>query len=107
MDDMGEPEAYFTEDESDAEDDEEEKDCPTIRLTAEEKKRIRKPWLKSLTLKVLGKRVGFKFLERRIVQLWKPKAPFNLADLGNDFYLIRLGCDEDYDVQCMEGLANC
>lgn len=98
MDEMGESEGYFTDDESDAKEDEDEDKCPTIRLSAEEKKRIRKPWLKSLIVKVLGKRVGFKFLERQITQLWKPKAPFNLANLGNDFYLVRLGCHENHDI---------
>ena len=44
------------------------KRSPTIRVSAEEKRRM--TWRKLLTIKCLGKRLGYNFMVRRISQLW-------------------------------------
>lgn len=64
MDDQHGEGKFYSDDESELEEDEEDEDCPNIRLSRVERQRIRKPWLKTLILKLLGRRVGFKILER-------------------------------------------
>ena len=43
-----------------------EEDCPVIKLSTEEKKRIRAPWRQTIIVKVKGRRVGYIYLLRRI-----------------------------------------
>jgi len=53
--------AEYTEDVSDDEEGEQEDDdpdCPVVKLTKEEKKRMRKRWENTLIIKVLGKWLG-------------------------------------------------
>lgn len=101
MDEQAEDGEFFSDEESNLEEDDEDEECPNIRLSKAKKQRIRRPWLKTLILKALGRRV--KFLERRINQLWSPKGMVTLAYLGNDFYLARFSNKEDYDKALLEG----
>lgn len=103
MKDQSEEGECFSDEDSDLEEDDEDEECPNIRLSKVEKQRIRRPCWKTLILKVLGRRVGYKFLERRVNQLWNPKGLVTLANLGNDYYLARFSNDEDYDKALLEG----
>lgn len=104
MDEQWDEDEFYSDDDSEQEEDEEDENCPNIRLSRDKRLRIRRPWLKTLILKVLGKRMGFKFLERQITQLWNPKGMITLADLGNDYYIARFFNDEDYDKDLFKGL---
>nr|GME21591.1 uncharacterized protein LOC109157058 [Ipomoea batatas] len=44
---------------------------PTIRLSAEENKRIREPWRQTLIIKVIGRKVGYAYLMRRLNSMWR------------------------------------
>ena len=48
------------------EDDCDEEDCPVIKLSIKEKKRIRKPWQQTLIIKLMGRSVGYMFLIQRL-----------------------------------------
>ena len=55
-------EDYISEDKEDEgsdEDEEMDRDCPTIRLSKEENVRIRLPWKKTLIIKLLGRSIGY------------------------------------------------
>lgn len=59
-------EEYSSEEELESD---EEEDCPTIRVSAEDKtkkRRMRLPWRKLLIIKCLGKRLGYNFMVRRL-----------------------------------------
>lgn len=93
--------SFYAYDDSESENEKGDKDCPNIRRSREERQRIRKPWLKTLILKVLVKRIGFKFLKRRVIQLWNPKGIVSLADLDNDYFLAHFINDEDYETSLL------
>ncbi|KAJ7947238.1 reverse transcriptase [Quillaja saponaria] len=84
-------------------------DCPIIFLTKEEKKRIRQPWRESVIIKLLGKKIGYNFLCKKLYQIWKPKGVLKVIDLGNDFFLVRLGdpikCDSTTSKADLENFA--
>ncbi|PKI79282.1 hypothetical protein CRG98_000296, partial [Punica granatum] len=61
--------------------------CPNIRFSKEQLGRFRAPWWGSLIVKMLGQRVGYKYLKQRLTQLWKRS--FKLISLGSDFFLVR------------------
>ncbi|XP_019175434.1 PREDICTED: uncharacterized protein LOC109170738 [Ipomoea nil] len=77
--------------------------CPKIRLTKEEVEMIRAPWRKSLIIKVMGRRVGYAYMLRRLTAMWKPKGGMDLIALENDYYLVRFGSFEDLEFAMYEG----
>lgn len=75
-----------------------------LPIDLEEKRRLYKPWEKSLILKVFGRRVGYLFLLMKLQQLWKLNKEVKLMDLGNDIYLVRFQYDINYSKVLHEGL---
>ena len=79
-------------------DEEQAQDCPKMRLTKADKRRIRKSWAKTLILKLLGRNVGFNLKE-----LWRPKSPFELIAIENGYFLVRFMSADDYEYAKYEG----
>ncbi|KAK9983119.1 hypothetical protein SO802_032644 [Lithocarpus litseifolius] len=52
-----------------------------VKLTKETKNRIRKPWSKSVIVKLVGKTVGFSYMQNKLVQLWRPTGCMDCVDL--------------------------
>lgn len=82
---------------------EDEKDCPTITLTKKEKERLRKPWRRTLIIKLWGRSVGYNYLLRRLQAIWRPKAQMNLIGLDNGYFLVKFEEEEDYKYAKFEG----
>ncbi|KAJ4846895.1 hypothetical protein Tsubulata_026220 [Turnera subulata] len=95
-------EDLYEDSESDEEEDEDD-ECPVIRLSAADKRRIRRPWLRTLFIKVLGKHVGYRFLYKTMMNQWKLQGQVMMADMGNGFYLLRFTVDADYDRVLFDG----
>lgn len=93
----------FSGDELQVNDYKNEEDCATTRLSTEDKQDIHFLWKKALILKVLGKRVGFEFLEKRLHHFQKPKAELSLIDLGNNYYIARFRYEDDYETAFFNG----
>jgi len=71
--------------------------CPTISLTAEEKKHLRSPWKNALILTTLDKVIGYMQLKRRLKVKWALKGDFSLIDIGCDYYVTRFTNLGDYE----------
>ncbi|XVF80636.1 hypothetical protein PTKIN_Ptkin15bG0090000 [Pterospermum kingtungense] len=82
---------------------EEEEECPTIRLTKEEKIRLRQLWCQTLIGKVLRRSVGYNTLLRRIMALWRPKLKIEMVAIENDYFLIKFKSSGDYHYTKFEG----
>ncbi|KAL4383795.1 hypothetical protein GQ457_15G012030 [Hibiscus cannabinus] len=50
----------------------------------------------SLIVRLLGRSIGFKALQSRILALWKPAGDIKLIDLDNGYYIIRFSVESDY-----------
>ena len=74
-----------------------------VKLSRETKLRIREPWSKAIIVKLVGRTVGFNFLQNKLNQLWKPTGRLDCVDLGNDFFLARFYSKEDLDVVLKRG----
>ncbi|XP_019181601.1 PREDICTED: uncharacterized protein LOC109176602 [Ipomoea nil] len=72
-------------------------DCPRILVTKEEKKRLRRPWRKTLIIHLLGRPVGYNLLLRRLQTLWKLESSLDLIDLVHGYYLAKFESQNDYD----------
>ncbi|XP_019181905.1 PREDICTED: uncharacterized protein LOC109177015 [Ipomoea nil] len=84
-------------------DEEDDPLCPTIRLSKEEVEMIRAPWQKTLIIKVMGRKVGYAYLRRRLALMWKPKGSLDLIAIDNDYFLVRFGAVEDLEFAMFEG----
>ncbi|XP_031127559.1 uncharacterized protein LOC116029652 [Ipomoea triloba] len=84
-------------------DEDDDPTCPTVRLSVREKEQIREPWRQTLIIKVMGRRVGYAYLLRRLTTMWKPKGRLELIALENDYFLVRFGLREDLEFAKYEG----
>lgn len=75
-----------------------------VCFTKEFKQKIRKPWTRAFSVKVYGCTVGFKFLQAKLLALWKPAGRLECVDLGNEFFLTRLSLRENYENVLRKGL---
>ena len=91
------------EDDQGIEEDNDEPDCPSIRLSKEEKIRLRKPWQNTLIIKLIGRSIGFILLLRKIKEIWKPKASIDLVALDNGFFLAKFASMDDYEYAMLGG----
>lgn len=69
--------------------------CPVVKLSKEELYDARQPWKRALIVKVSGKRMSRKFLEVRLLKLWKPLGDLEVIDLENDYFLVWLSNRDD------------
>ncbi|KAF7826071.1 uncharacterized protein G2W53_017235 [Senna tora] len=61
---------------------------PVIPTSKEERLEWSKPWKGSLIIKLMGRRVGFKFLQTKLHKLWNPSGGMKITDMDNDYYLV-------------------
>ncbi|KAJ1438980.1 Zinc finger, CCHC-type [Sesbania bispinosa] len=69
--------------------------CPTIKVTKGEVRVACQPWKKAILVKLLGKRLGMRFLRQRLIKMWQPSGAMEMIDLENDYFLIRFSNVED------------
>ena len=77
--------------------------CPTILLTAAEKKALRDPWRKALIIQMFDKGVGYLQLKCRLKSKWALRGDFSLIDIGCEYYVVRFTNMEDYDHVMING----
>ncbi|XP_019171049.1 PREDICTED: uncharacterized protein LOC109166607 [Ipomoea nil] len=86
----------------DSDDDKMTEEClrseyPVILVSKEEKERLRRPWRRSLIIKLLGRTVGYNFLLQRLQRMWRTDASFDLISLDQDYFLVRFENLKDYE----------
>lgn len=98
-------EGEISEDGYDSEDDvlDEEIDGPCILLTKEEKRRIRRPWGKTLIIKLLGKTISYTYLCNRLKQLWSLTGSIQVIDLDNGSDCVKFSLASDYEYVLTSG----
>ena len=77
---------------------EDDSECPSFILTKEEKGRIRRPWKRTLIIKLLGQIIGYMLLYKKIYEMWKPRALMDLVAMDNGFFLARFSSEKDFDL---------
>jgi len=77
--------------------------CPTILLTAAEKRMLREPWRNALIIRMFDKGIGYLQLKRRLKTKWALRGDFSLIDIGRDYYVTRFTNMEDYEHVMLNG----
>lgn len=60
-----------------------------IDVPIEKCKRLWQPWRRAIVVKVLGKQLSFRVLERRLTELWAFGGKLEIIDLPHDYYVVR------------------
>ncbi|KAJ1406035.1 hypothetical protein SESBI_25487 [Sesbania bispinosa] len=63
--------------------------CPIVKVTKAEIKYACQPWRIAIIVKLLGQKMGMKFLRQRLIKLWQPEGGMDMIDLENDYFLIQ------------------
>ncbi|KAF7840641.1 hypothetical protein G2W53_002939 [Senna tora] len=77
--------------------------CVVVNVSEKERCRLSEPFEKALIIKLLGRSIGFKVLEKKLYQLWKVKGILNIIYLSNDYFLVKFSCMSDFDTALLEG----
>ena len=91
------------EDESDVDDDELCEGMAKLKVSREEKKRIRALWSQSIIVKAFGKSVGFVYMSSKIRTMWNPSGRMDCVDMGHDFFLIKFELQTNLDEVLKKG----
>lgn len=71
--------------------------CPGVEVNRERRIGLCKMWRRCLIVKVLGKIMGFQFLQEKLRKLWNPSGLMEIIDLPNNFYSVRFEDEKDFD----------
>lgn len=63
--------------------------CPSIPITAEERNKLYRSWRKTIIIKLLGRKICYRFLFGRLTKLWNLTGSFELIGLLIEFFLVR------------------
>ncbi|XP_075642713.1 uncharacterized protein LOC142614035 [Castanea sativa] len=74
-----------------------------VKLSRETKKRIRGAWSNAIIIKLVGRTVGFNYLQSKLLQLWRPTSKMDCVDLTCGFFLVRFYSNEDLDNVIQKG----
>jgi len=83
--------------------DEDDLMCLTICLSKAGKKWLRKPWRKTLIVKLFDKCLGFMLLREGPKSRGALKGEFSLIDIDFDDFIVKFACIEDYEYVLTQG----
>ncbi|MED6197569.1 hypothetical protein PIB30_057647, partial [Stylosanthes scabra] len=68
----------------------------SIQVSKAREKVLERPWKKALIIKLLGRRVAYGVLKRRLEYMWAKIGGMDLINVGNDYFIVRLFNEDDY-----------
>ncbi|XP_061348788.1 uncharacterized protein LOC133294125 [Gastrolobium bilobum] len=77
--------------------------CPSLQFSKSQRKEDCRQWRKALIIKLLGKRIGARFLMARLQRLWNLVSTYELIDLDNGHLILRFQDEGDYLHVLQEG----
>ncbi|KAF7807491.1 Transposon TX1 uncharacterized [Senna tora] len=70
---------------------------PKVLIADSVMSELMKVWEHTILVKLLGKDVGYKFLESKLCTLWKPIGTFEMIDLGKGYFQVQFTNPSDMD----------
>lgn len=75
---------------------------PEFKVKPEAMQALIEPWRFSVVVKLIGKNVNYTILNDCIASMWKLKFRYKIIDLTYGYYIVQLGCEDDY-IMAMSG----
>ncbi|KAE8676710.1 hypothetical protein F3Y22_tig00111582pilonHSYRG00743 [Hibiscus syriacus] len=70
---------------------------PSVEFSENVHERIDHSIRRSIIVRLLRRKIGYKMLLDRIQLLWKPKGRLQVVDLDSDYYIVMFEIEEDYN----------
>lgn len=77
--------------------------CPVIALSKEKRRKLRKPWLNALVVKLFDKIMRYEELIKKLSLKWSLKGDISLTDVGCAYYVVRFTNSDDYSFVLTKG----
>lgn len=61
------------------------------------------PWKDALVVKLLGKKIGYNLMKEKLKKVWKPAGVFDIMDIDNGFYMVKLDMEADREMVISNG----
>ncbi|QHO20966.1 uncharacterized protein DS421_11g342530 [Arachis hypogaea] len=74
-----------------------------ILISEAAERELWKPWWRSLIVKLLGRKIGYAAMKRRLETIWGRFGGIDVIDLGNDFYIVKFLAQDDLDHALLDG----
>ncbi|KAK4286585.1 hypothetical protein QN277_003121 [Acacia crassicarpa] len=69
---------------------------PCFRFSTKMKNRLHKAWSNAVVVKLLGRTIGFRALEKRLQAMWAKRGIITLINVGHGYYVVKLTNRDDY-----------
>lgn len=69
---------------------------PTIKLSKEDKRRIRAPYTQVVICKAFGRSLEYQFFNSTVRQLWNPHGEIQVINLGRGFFIVHFIMEDDF-----------
>ncbi|KAI9098006.1 hypothetical protein K1719_025777 [Acacia pycnantha] len=76
---------------------------PTVDFASHVIDTLNKKMRLSVVVKLLGRKIGYRYLRSQLQSLWKPSGQIKLIDLNDDCFLVRFQEDLDYQNALLTG----
>ncbi|KAJ1404587.1 Zinc finger, CCHC-type [Sesbania bispinosa] len=76
---------------------------PNVHVELEEYENWCSPWKYSLIVRLMGKRVGLRFMSMKLKHLWAKNGDVRVMDASEDFFLVKFSDEGDYKHALFEG----
>lgn len=67
---------------------------PVVPISLEEYDEWCRPWKYTLVVKLLGKNIGFRWMNQRIHRMWAKEGDVKVIDLTDEYYLVRFAAEK-------------
>lgn len=74
-----------------------------MERTRTEKMEARKPWRLSVFIKLVDRNIGYQLSLKKLHSMCKTQNQFALIDFSNDFFIVRLTNEKDYEITLFKG----
>ncbi|XP_049414794.1 uncharacterized protein LOC125877589 [Solanum stenotomum] len=74
-----------------------------IYLTEAEQQRIYKPWIYSIIIKIIGRKLNHQYLKKKLSTMWRVSEEIVLIDLGYDYYIVKFFKEENLQKTLQQG----
>ncbi|KAI9126543.1 hypothetical protein K1719_002139 [Acacia pycnantha] len=76
---------------------------PTVNFASHVIETLNKKMGLTVVVKLLGRKIGFRYLRSQLQTIWKPSGHIKLIDLNDDCFLVRFQEDLDYQNALLSG----
>ncbi|XP_057762182.1 uncharacterized protein LOC130982262 [Arachis stenosperma] len=74
-----------------------------IIISENTRNELLKPWWRSLIVKLMGRKIGYATMKKRIETMWESYVGIDVIDFGNEFYLVKFYAQDDMDYALLVG----